>query len=72
MQWGDGIKDWQRGGAAIQTCPEILATLHTRLIRRPTHNCMGGAQVQSLNPTPLKHFGPLKGGDEGLGGGGGA
>ena len=22
---------------------------------------MGGAQVQSLTPTPLKHFGPLKG-----------
>ena len=22
---------------------------------------MGGAQVQSLTPAPLKHFGPLKG-----------
>ena len=29
---------------------------------------MGGAQVQSLTPTPPKHFGPLKGG---RGGGGG-
>ena len=27
---------------------------------------MGAAQVQSLTPTPLKHFGPLK---EGGGGG---
>ena len=25
----------------------------------------GGAQVQSLTPTPLKHFGPLKGGGGG-------
>ena len=25
-------------------------------------NSMGAAQVQSLTPTPLKHFGPLKGG----------
>ena len=29
---------------------------------------LGGAQVQSLTPTPLKHFGPLKG----RGGGGAA
>ena len=29
---------------------------------------MGGAQVQSLTLTPLKHFGPLKGGG-GRGGG---
>ena len=29
---------------------------------------MGGAQVQSLTPTPRKHFGPLKGGGGGWGG----
>ena len=27
---------------------------------------MGGARVQSLTPTPLTHFGPLKGGGGGL------
>ena len=27
-----------------------------------TRSDMGGAQVQSLTPKPLKHFGPLKGG----------
>ena len=28
---------------------------------------MGGAKVQSLTPTPLQRFGPLKGGGGGLG-----
>ena len=30
--------------------------------RSGSHGTMGGAQVQSLTPAPLKHFGPLKGG----------
>ena len=27
----------------------------------PPHPPMGGVEGQSLSPTPLKHFGPLKG-----------
>ena len=32
---------------------------------------MGGAQVQPLTPTPLRDFGPLKGGWGGVGAGSG-
>ena len=48
---------------------QILHFLYTKLYQKNTVSAtvltMGGAQVQSLTPTPLKHFGPLKGGGGG-------
>ena len=53
------------GLESLPSTPEVLSKVIPVI--------MGGAQVQSLNPTPRKHFGPLKGGGGGAGraGGGG-